>query len=171
MLPMQRRPARPCGGALVVPRGNRPPRACGGGLGGSKAKDAPTPMQTAPRRSPTHRGPPPQRCGGLLRFGTTEVAATTAQAPPWHLEHRGPRRVGTGAPFALRLPRPLPRGLLRFRSTETPSALAWGPPSHWEHCGPRRVGMGASFALGPTPPPAWARRDRSAGVASAFLTL
>ena len=67
--------------------------------------------------------PPPHGRGGLLRFGTTEAPAAWDKGPPSLWDHRGPRRMGEGASFAL------------------------GPRD------PRCLGEGASFALGPPRPP------------------
>ena len=70
--------------------------------------------------------PPPHGRGGLLRFGTTEAPAAWAPGPlrlgiieapaawawgpPSLWFHRGPRRMGVGASFALGPPRLPPHG-------------------------------------------------------------
>ena len=41
----------------MVPERRRPPRLSGGGLGGSKAKEAPSPQRRGPRWSQSQRGP------------------------------------------------------------------------------------------------------------------
>ena len=119
---------------------------------------------------PSH---PPQRRGGLVRFATTGAPAAWARGPPSLWDHRGPRRKGEVASFALgppgprrigevasfRLgpPGPPPHGrggLLRFGTAEASAAWARGPPSICDYPDPHRIGEGTPFALeSPRPPP------------------
>ena len=80
--------------------------------------------------------PPPHGRGGLLCLGINKAPTAWARGPSLLWDHRGPRRVGEGAPFPLGLPRPPPHGggdLFRFAITEAPTAWARGPPSLGDH--------------------------------------
>ena len=83
--------------------------------------------------------PPLRWRGGLLRVWIIEAPVAWVWGPPLIWDHRGPRRVGAGASFAL---------------GQVPAALA--RPPRLDHRGPCRMGVGASFDLGPPrPPPRW----------------
>ena len=70
---------------------------------------------------------------------------------PSFWDHRGPRRMGTGASSVLGPPRPPPRGcggLLRFGTGEPTATWARGPPSPLRPTRPLPHGRGVLLNLG-----------------------